>query len=592
MKRELKYNTLSFTVSFLLSIFCYSQSKEILVLDSLVSNKYIEVALQKIQSIDTTGLSASDKAIFYQLYAKNLMYGDEKVDSYSNFIKAKQQFKKLDSLPAIADVNRFIVELLCATDFDELDYKPFFDEYLSYAKSINDNVLLAKAYMQLAACTIEKDALETLRYYKESLRYSEKTVDTLLNAKIHNNIGVLYSENTAHKDSAIYHYNIALKEFKKQGLTDYISYIYNNLARIYSQQEDYDKALEYYLKADSIPVKEYRKRNKQRLYGHISDMYEYTEDYPDALKYLKLHLAYKDSVNFETQNTEILNIQTKYETEKKEKENLKLKQSRFWLMMFLIIALLLIIIFYIAYRNQRNKKKVFAKEKEIQSEKIQKLLKEQELSSLDAMVQGQEKERQRIANDLHDNLGSSLATLKLHFNNLKVKRDRLKEEEEALFAKTDKLIDETYQKVRSMAHAKHAGIKANESLLPAVKNFASKVSLANKLVIEVIDDGMEDVRLDNSLEMTLFRIIQESITNIIKHAQASEANIHLTHHGDSINILVEDNGVGFDTSKIKPKDGMGLNTIQKRVENLNGKAVIESIKDKGTSIIIDIPLEE
>jgi hypothetical protein len=307
------------------------------------------------------------------------------------------------------------------------------------------------------------------------------------------------------------------------------------------------------------------------------------------LEYLKLHLTYKDSVAEDEKNTRILDIQTKYETEKKEKENLKLKQNKLWLLIGLAIALLLLTTSYFAFRHQKNKKKILLKEKELQEQKLEKLLKNQELSSIDAMIEGQEKERQRIANDLHDNLGSLLATLKLHFHNLKVKKDRLKTEENILFERTDQLIDETYQKVRSMAHAKNAGIKANESLLPAVKNFASKVSLANALVIDVIDDGME-VRLDNALEMTIFRVIQELITNIIKHAHATEANIHLTNHGNFINILVEDNGVGFNTNEVKPQSGMGLYSIQTRIENLEGKVTIESFEGKGTSVIIDIPI--
>ena len=378
---------------------CHSQSKDFEILDSLVSNKYVQKANKKIQSIDSTKLNASDKARYYELYGKNLRYGDDNANSYKNLLTAKKYYLQLDSLPAVAEINRTLVELICDTEYKQLDYRPFFDEYIDYAKSKNDNLLLAKGYMHLGMCSITESISKTLFSFKESLKYSEKTTDTLLSAKIHNNLGVLYAENTPHKDSAIYHYSAALKEFKKRNLTDYISYIYKNLASIYSHQENYDKALEYYLKADSLPVKEYRKRNKKHTYGYISDMYEKKENYSDALKYLKLHLVYKDSVSFDTQNTEILNIQTKYETEKKEKENLELKQSRFWLMMFLIIASLLSLITYIAYRNMRNKKKVFEKEKEVQSEKVQKLLKEQELSSIDAMVSGQEKERQRIAND-------------------------------------------------------------------------------------------------------------------------------------------------------------------------------------------------
>jgi signal transduction histidine kinase len=220
---------------------------------------------------------------------------------------------------------------------------------------------------------------------------------------------------------------------------------------------------------------------------------------------------------------------------------------------------------------------------------MEKLLKEQELLGIDAMIEGQEKERQRIANEVHDNLGSLLATVKYHVQNLRIKKNGYGVEEDALLDKTDDLIEEAYQKVRSIAHVRNAGVHAQEGLLPAVKNFAAKVSVNNKLRIDVIDNGMDE-RLENSLEITLFRIIQELITNIIKHSGADEAAIHLTHHEFSINMLVEDNGKGFEFSEAKTVQGMGLYSIRKRVENLQGELTVESLKNKGTTVIIDIPL--
>lgn len=252
--------------------------------------------------------------------------------------------------------------------------------------------------------------------------------------------------------------------------------------------------------------------------------------------------------------------------------------------LFLLLALA-----YLAYRNLQHKKKITDKEHEIQREKLESSLKEQELAGIDAMIEGQEKERQRIANDLHDNLGSLLATIKLHFQNLKVRKDRLKDEEDKLLKETDDLIDEAYQQVRKIAHAKNAGVNAQEGLLPAVKNFASKVSASNRLVIEVEEHGM-DQRLENSLEITIFRIIQELITNVIKHAEASEAVIHLTHHGEAINIMVEDDGKGFIPSKLALKEGMGIYSIQRRVEYQGGTVDIESVPEKGTTLIINIPI--
>lgn len=580
MKALLKYSLITATLCF--AVLSFAQNQDLKLIDSLVKKSEVIEAFLLLQKIDTTKLNPEDKADYYKLYARNLILDNQSDKAYQYYLHARKLFFKLDDQESLANINLDLVVLLNASEFDELDYHSFLDEYIDYAESQNDPTLLAKAYMQVGKCFIDSEPTKTIYYFKKSLHYGNQTTDTLMLAKIHHNMGVLYSEHTPHIDSALYHYDIALKEYKRQNLIDYMSYIFINRASIYKKQGQYDKAIKNYLKADSLPIKEFRKKNKQLLYGWTSESFEDNKQYEEALEYLKLHLIYKDSVSEDEKSTRILDIQTKYETAEKEKENLKLKQSRTWLIAVLVVVSLLLLLSYLAFKNQKNKK-------EIESQKLEKILKQQELSSIDAMVAGQEKERQRIADDLHDNLGSLLATLKLHFNNLKIKRDRLKEEEDALFAKTDNLIDETYQKVRSMAHAKNAGIRADESLLPSVKNFAAKVSLANKLVIEVIDDGMEK-RLENTLELTIFRIIQELITNVIKHSNASEAVIHLTNRGDTFNILIEDNGIGFNTDQIKHRDGMGLYSIQKRVEYLGGEVTVESFKNNGTNIIIDIPL--
>ncbi|WP_272973980.1 sensor histidine kinase, partial [Croceibacter atlanticus] len=109
------------------------------------------------------------------------------------------------------------------------------------------------------------------------------------------------------------------------------------------------------------------------------------------------------------------------------------------------------------------------------------------------------------------------------------------------------------------------------------------------LQVEVNHYGLED-RLDNNLEISIFRIIQELVTNIIKHANASEASITLTQHDDDLNIIVEDNGKGFNLSAID-KQGLGLSSIEKRVNFLHGDINIDSTVGKGTTIIIDIPLK-
>nr|WP_299344196.1 sensor histidine kinase [Allomuricauda sp.] len=583
-------HTVALLFGFLFTMNCWTQQIVLNQIDSLIEHKKLTLAGKLLNNIDTLNLTESEKAWYEAMNGRYLTLKNQDDLSFKNLMSARRRYIKLDSMARVSDINLEIVQLILATENTSLDYAPYLNEYLAYAKSQNTPAFSVKAYMQLGKSFINSDPSKSLSYFKKAAKENLKTSDSLVGAKIHHSLGVVFAEHTAYLDSALFHYDIALEEYQRLNLVDYISYIYNNKASVFKKQGDYPKAIQNYLKADSLPITEYYKNNKKLLYGFVSDAYEKNEDYQNAMKYLKLHLAYSDSVNSDAQNTAIFDIQTKYEVEKKENENLKLKRNKTWLIIGLFVLALLSALSYLAYKNQLSKKKIAQADKEIERQKVEKLLKDQELNGIDAMIQGQEKERERIANDLHDNLGSILATIKLHFQNLKIRKEHLEKQEKLMFEKTDSLIEEAYQKVRNLAHVRNAGVNSKEGLLPAIKNFASKASLANKLIVEVEDHGM-DQRLENSLEINLFRIVQELITNVIKHANATECMVHLTHHEDNINIMVEDNGIGFDPSKVKERQGMGLYSIQKRVEDHDGQLTIDSTPFNGTSIIIDIGLK-
>ena len=307
-----------------------------------------------------------------------------------------------------------------------------------------------------------------------------------------------------------------------------------------------------------------------------------------ALAHYKTYVEAGHNINFRDNSLEISRLQVELETEKKANDLIIEKQNkkRFLFIAITLGSLLLIalIIGSLILKNSQKKRKLAEQQKDLERQKVANLLKDQELASIDAMIEGQEKERARIAGELHDDLGALMTNVRMHFEALK------NSPSDDLYQKTNTLLDEAYAKVRSIAHAKNSGVIANQGLLKALKDLAHKISQVNELQIDVQAHGM-DTRLENSLELSLFRIIQELITNVIKHAQAKTLTIHLVNHGDSLNIMVEDDGVGFDPRHIsKRSEGMGINAIDKRVAHLNGTLEIESEPGQGTSVIIDLPL--
>ena len=442
---------------------------------------------------------------------------------------------------------------------------------------------------------------EHILEYKSIIPVARASSNRFIEAKIYQMIGIQYSNFTKEKDSAQLFYKKAFDIVKKKPYAfakNEIFGIYTNTGILYNSRKKYDIANQYFQEALKISLTGKNFLKKAKLSSLLSNNYKLLKKYDSAFFFNDQSKKYYDSLN-EYQHSIVLNdIEIKYKTAEKEKENIILKtslekkqrqQRNLWVGS---ISLLILgsNIGFLLYKNTKRKQRIAEQEKEIQIQKTEKILKEQELASIDAMLAGQEKERQRLANDLHDSLGGTLATVKLHFEHLKNNRDNPKADNvEELYAKTDNLLNEAYQKVRTIAHEKNSGVMANQGLLPAIKNLAKKVSYGNHLTIDIQDYGLEQ-RLDNHIEITIFRIIQELITNIIKHANATEIQISLTNHDAMLNIIVEDNGKGFDAKKLPQKEGMGLATIEKRIEHLEGTFEIDSTPGKGTNIIINIPI--
>jgi signal transduction histidine kinase len=445
----------------------------------------------------------------------------------------------------------------------------------------------------MASFLIPEEPKQAQKYFYKALKFNKRTQDERAYRDIIFSLAGLYCSNLDLKDSALYYYEKAL-EISKKNHNDYdICVNLKNQAYIYSTKKNYQRAISLLKEAQKLPIKKYVKNVKSRIHEDLSINYAALENFPKAYEEL---LEYNKSNNlylFDKQSKKISRLKYKYELKQKQLENLnlKIKSKNNLLLLYLFIGLLVIVSFigYLRINFLKKMKKIAEQEKQIEAQKLTNVLKEQELKEIDKLLEGQEKERIKIANDLHDNLGSMMATLKLNFQNLKRNNQIPAQENTDLFDKTDALLEEAYQKIRGLAHTKNAGVIANEGLLPAVLNMAKKATVPGRLTVEVVPFGLDE-RIDSTIEVNIFRMIQEILTNAIKHAEANVITIHLTQHHDSLNIIIEDNGKGFVPKKTDTKEGMGLPNIEKKVEHMGGTFTIDSSIGKGTSILIDIPL--
>lgn len=503
--------------------------------------------------------------------------------------KALSLYKNANNTEKIAEINSEIYEVLRSQNNIQFKASTYFDKVYDFAKKTGSKKWLRYCWANIGIKHYKNNLPDSAKlYFDKALLLPNSEDDLITKTNLFSLLGTTYSRKYIKHDSAIYYYEKALKNHDEHDEDINTKFnLYNNIGNAYRREKEYNKALVYYSKAENIELIDYNKKSKQILYKNISHTYCSTKIWEKAYYYLKKHDSIKELINVKEQNTAISKIKEQYDNEKLRADNLESENKRKKNRNLLIGAIAFILFggstMLLIQKNTRKKQKLAEQEKALETQKLATVLKEQELVSIDAMIEGQEKERQRIANDLHDDLGGLMATVKLHFNALKDKQTP------ELFDKTTTLLDDAYQKIRSIAHTKNSGVIAKQGLLIAVQNMADKVSVSNKINVDVVDHGLEH-RLENSLELTIFRIIQELITNVIKHAEASEATIHLTNHEDALNIMIEDNGKGFNTNQVTTKHkGMGISSIDKRVEHLGGVMTIESETNKGTTVIIDIP---
>lgn len=577
------------TVVFLfITVLAMAQNKNLKSVETNFDDLNFNDRITGLNKIEPKKLSIGDKALFNYLYGQTYYTNGNGAKALSYFMNAKEIFKAQKNYAKVTEINLIIAEIKWLTGYKYEEYNYLIDEAIAYAEKRNNIPILCNTYKAIGNSLFDSNPLKAIEYYQKALLENKKVNDSLFESNVNSNIGLVYSEKLNNYKLAR-KYNALVYDYIKNHHSGYsFASYYVNQAAIFLKEKNYDSAMKLYQKADALTIKDYNTNTRILLYGLMSDLYKEMKDYKKALEFTEKQKVYQNINDDNLQVKAIRDIDIKYQTKEHKIEIAGLENDMKRSGALIIFLLVLLILIVLGYNNLQKKKKIAEQAQQIEIQKLENDLQDQELNEIDKILEGQEKERVKIANDLHDNLGSLLATLKLNFNNLKFQNKTI-EDNDHLFEKTDLLIEEAYQKVRAIAHTKNAGVIGKEGLLPAVKNIAKKVSISGKLKVEVISFGLEE-RIENTLEVAIFRMIQEIITNAIKHAEASKIGINLTQHDDSLNIIVEDNGKGFNPKTIDRKEGMGLPNIEKKVEQMGGVFSIDSVIERGTSIIIDIPL--
>ncbi|MEO9023142.1 MAG: ATP-binding protein [Ginsengibacter sp.] len=374
----------------------------------------------------------------------------------------------------------------------------------------------------------------------------------------------------------------------------------NQVADVLIKQKKYDEALPFAEEGNEVSIRLKHFKVAASTFNSLKNIAIANKDYKLALNYAEQKKRYADSATNEATQKVTLSLDRKYQTEKKEKEIADLtiantaqelavlKRNRL-LIGGGVAALLLVVILTLLFRNSKQKQLLAAKENILHQEQIKFLERQQQVLSLQGMVNGQETERSRIAKDLHDGLGGLFSTIKMYFSTLQHEQPSLEDNE--LFEKSYELIDTASEEIRRIAHNMMPEGLMKLGLIPAVQDMCTNISAGKQLQVKLQSYGMEK-RMNSSTEIMLYRIVQELLNNIIKHAQATNVIVQFNREADNLTVTVEDNGRGFNLKETDDKKHKGLETIKSRINYLNGNISIDSEPNVGTTILMEFLINE
>jgi len=320
----------------------------------------------------------------------------------------------------------------------------------------------------------------------------------------------------------------------------------------------------------------------------LAEAFYLSGDYASAARLYRTHLALKDSLRDLATLNRVNEYEVRFRTVEKDKELLEkklvilkqqgmLKDKNIQLGIILSLAALLTIAGIAMYRSVKNTRKLQAKALKIAQQQTR-------IKQLDATIEGEERERKRLGRELHDGIGSMLSALTMNIAALKWQNRGIPGMNE-LDAIED-MARNIAVEVRKSAHNLTPDYLLGNGLLHALQSLAAQIK-TNEFALTVSGYGNIE-GLQPGLTLTVYRILQELINNILKHAHARAADLQIRRHGDRVMITLEDDGIGFNTGR--PAPGIGLKQIFSRIEAVNGHITVDSEPGHGTTVYMEFNL--
>jgi signal transduction histidine kinase len=464
--------------------------------------------------------------------------------------------------------------------------------YLSIAESLKDSSRIAHAYREWSDVFLDNHQPDTALSYlmKAYTIYKDLEFTGASSSKNSGDYSRVGNLVTVYKISQVYKekkdYESALQYALKSVLYPEapnryeLAAYYINLGDVYQKLNKPKPALENLQQGLSIAKEIQHNEDIRDAYYNLSEFYKKEKKFDSTYYYYNNYVSLKDSIVNERTRQNIAFMQSQFDAEKKDEQikaqQAKLKQQSLVRNIIICSSGLLLIIFALFYNRYRLGQK----------NRFQQQLNKQQNELMNTVIVTQDKERKRIAEDLHDTLGSILSAAKLKLSAVAENGNGQHQYDDTM-----NLLDEAVNEMRNISHNLLPASLLRLGLVAGLQNLLDKISSRSALQISFVAHGFKK-RIDENIEVSIYRIILEAVNNIVKHAQAKNVIVQLTQYDTYINVLIEDDGIGFDKNLVLKEHGIGLNNIFSRVDYMKGTVDIDTKPRAGTVINIDIPYLE
>lgn len=426
---------------------------------------------------------------------------------------------------------------------------------------------------------MKKEYDSAFLFYNKSLTLKEKANDKIGIPYSLNKIGMLqltlkqFAKAKQNLDKA---YQIRLEIDDKIGIAENLNFY----GYYFFETKDHQKSIEYFNKALDYSKTYNYNYLTQDNYQKLSELYELNSDYKTALDNFKNYTIYKDSISNINLRIKQAELDTEFDTVRKEKEILTQKADlavkNTYIVIIVSLLILSIIVGYFMLKNQKMKTLQLQKENELKDA----LLKIETQNRL-------QEQRLQISRDLHDNIGAQLTFIISSVDSLKYAFADGNPKLEDKLNNISSFTKETIYELRDTIWAMNKDAITIEDLKTRISNFIDNAQLSLNGIQFNFNFNTKSFQSFSSRDgMNIYRLIQEAVNNAIKHAKASQIDVSLTESENEITIAIADNGTGFDLETAEV--GNGLNTMKKRASELKGNFNIEST-EKGTKIYLSLP---